>query len=85
MTEIPGPVAARQDSPLRGALWMAATAASFAGAVTVVRYASTELHPFELAFFRSLFATLFVLPLMALWDLTPAPTPYTVPALPVEF
>ena len=64
MTEISGTTAARQDSPLRGALWMAATAVSFAGAVTVVRYASTELHPFELAFFRSLFATLFVLPLM---------------------
>ena len=31
-----------------------------------------------------LFHALFVLPLLALWDLTPAPMPYTVPALQTE-
>ncbi len=45
-------------------MWMTGAALCFAAAVTVVRHASTELHPFEIAFFRSVFATAFVLPLL---------------------
>jgi len=48
--------------PLRGALWMVLAAFSFAAMTTLIRKLSNEIHPFELAFFRSLFGLLFMLP-----------------------
>lgn len=47
---------------LKGALWMVLAAASFAGLTSVIRYMSSDMHPFELAFFRNLFGLLFMLP-----------------------
>jgi drug/metabolite transporter (DMT)-like permease len=48
--------------PLRGALWMVLAAFSFAAMTTLIRKLSNDIHPFELAFFRSLFGLLFMLP-----------------------
>jgi len=48
--------------PLRGALWMVLAAFSFAVMTTLIRKLSNDIHPFELAFFRSLFGLLFMLP-----------------------
>ncbi|NQU58964.1 MAG: DMT family transporter [Rhodospirillales bacterium] len=50
------------SGPLRGALWMVLSAASFAGLTTVIREVSGSMHPFELAFFRNLFGLMFMLP-----------------------
>jgi drug/metabolite transporter (DMT)-like permease len=48
--------------PLRGALWMVFAAFSFAAMTTLIRKLSNDMHPFELAFFRSLFGLLVMLP-----------------------
>jgi len=48
--------------PLRGALWMVLAAFSLAAMTTLIRKLSSDMHPFELAFFRSLFGLLFMLP-----------------------
>lgn len=50
--------------PLRAALLMLASATLFAMMAVVVRLASAELHPFEIAFFRSLFGAMFAAPLL---------------------
>lgn len=50
--------------PLRAALLMLGSATLFALMAVVVRLASAELHPFEIAFFRSLFGALFAAPLL---------------------
>ncbi len=47
---------------VRGALWMTAGAAALAGLSGTIRYVTAELHPFEAAFFRSLFGLAFMLP-----------------------
>ena len=48
--------------PLRGVLWMVLAAFSFAAMTILIRGLSNDIHPFELAFFRSLFGLLFMLP-----------------------
>ena len=47
---------------LRGALLMAAAAACYAILHGSVRYVSSDIHPFEITFFRNLFGFLVVLP-----------------------
>ena len=47
---------------IEGALYMTAAAFCFAAMNAAVREASATLHPLEIAFFRNLFALLFILP-----------------------
>jgi drug/metabolite transporter (DMT)-like permease len=54
--------AARLPASTRGALWMIAGAGFMAGLTGMIRHASAGLHPFEVAFFRSLFGLMFMLP-----------------------
>jgi S-adenosylmethionine uptake transporter len=56
---------ARTPGPMRGALFMLASALSFALMAGVIRHLSGRLHPFEVAFFRNLVS----LVLMAPWVL----------------
>jgi len=44
--------------------WMAASTVFFGLMAVSIRLASSELHPFEIAFFRNLFGALFALPLL---------------------
>ena len=50
---------------VHGALYMTAAAFCFAVMNAVVREASASLHPLQIAFFRNLFALLFILPWLA--------------------
>ncbi|WP_440225685.1 DMT family transporter [Dokdonella sp. MW10] len=50
--------------PARAALMMVVSASFFALMVIAIRYASRDLHAFEIAFFRCLFGALFALPLL---------------------
>jgi drug/metabolite transporter (DMT)-like permease len=50
--------------PLRAALMMIASACLFGLMAIAIRYASRQQHPFEIAFFRSIFGALFALPLV---------------------
>jgi drug/metabolite transporter (DMT)-like permease len=58
------------DSSLRGAVLMVGACAGFAAMMAIVRKVSPEIHPFEAAFFRNLFGTIFILPWIfyAGWD-----------------
>jgi len=47
---------------IRGGLWMAAAAAAFTLMTTLIREAATEVHPFEIAFFRALVNLILMLP-----------------------
>ena len=49
-------------APVRGALWMMGSTASWAVMATLIRYVSDEIHAFEIVFLRSLFGMLFLLP-----------------------
>ncbi len=49
-------------APVRGALWMLFSAASFAVVSGAIRYLAGSIHPFELAFFRTFFLLVFMLP-----------------------
>ena len=49
-------------APIRGALWMMGSTASWAVMATLIRHVSDEMHPFEIVFLRSLFGILFLLP-----------------------
>ena len=49
-------------APVRGALWMIAGAVALSGLTGTIRHVSSELHPFEAAFFRSFFGFVFMLP-----------------------
>ena len=49
-------------APIRGALWMMGSTASWAVMAVLIRYVSDEMHPFEIVFLRSLFGILFLLP-----------------------
>jgi drug/metabolite transporter (DMT)-like permease len=60
-----GGTAARIPDALLGALVMLVAAALLSTMHAMVRHLGAELHPFEIAFFRNLFATLAVLPLVA--------------------
>jgi drug/metabolite transporter (DMT)-like permease len=55
------------SAPVRGALWYSTAGALWAGTGIGVRYLSAELHPFELAFFRSLFGFLWLLLWIVPW------------------
>lgn len=59
------PISKALSGPVRGALWMTLSAAIFALLNGVVRYtADLGLHPFQIAFLRSCFAFLLMLPFM---------------------
>jgi len=47
---------------LRGALWMILAGASFAAMTAVIRHQTSEMNPFQVAFFRNLFGLMFMLP-----------------------
>ncbi|MBI1206218.1 MAG: EamA family transporter [Azospirillum sp.] len=51
-------------APVRGAFWMVLAALLFSLMNGVIRHASTELHPFEVVFFRNLFSLAVMLPLV---------------------
>ncbi|MBT5050444.1 MAG: DMT family transporter [Rhodospirillaceae bacterium] len=48
--------------PVRGALWMMGSMASWACMAAVARYFTGEIHTFEIVFFRSVFGCIFLLP-----------------------
>ena len=52
-------------APILGAAWMLLSGALFAVMISLVRHASAEMHPFEVAFFRNLFGLLFMAPWLA--------------------
>lgn len=66
---VPAPAAA-SPLPLRAALLMVASACLFGLMAIAIRYASRQLHPFEIAFFRCLFGALFALPLLRVHGLS---------------
>lgn len=47
---------------VRGALWMSLSASLMALLATMIRAMSEQIHPFEIAFFRSFIGLLFILP-----------------------
>ena len=47
---------------VEGALWMVTAAALFSVLNLLIRHASTELHPFQVTFFRNFFSLAFMLP-----------------------
>ena len=59
---------------LRGALLMAAAAACYAILHGSVRYISSEIHPFEITFFRNLFGFIVLLPWFVIHGLRPLRT-----------
>lgn len=61
----PPPDASTAPADLRRAIWlMLGSTVLFGSMAVVIRLASSELHPFEIAFFRNLFGFLFALPLL---------------------
>lgn len=52
-------------APVQGALYMIAAAFGFSLMNMLIRVATAELHPFAVAFFRNVFALLFMLPWLA--------------------
>jgi drug/metabolite transporter (DMT)-like permease len=52
------------SSLLRAALLMTASAVLFGFMAVTIRLASSQLHPFEIAFFRNLFGLMFALPIL---------------------
>ncbi len=61
-TEGAGVAPGEHGNVLRGALLMAAAAACYAILHGSVRYISSEIHPFEITFFRNLFGFIVLLP-----------------------
>jgi drug/metabolite transporter (DMT)-like permease len=61
---IPARATETNPLPLRAALMMIASACLFGLMAIAIRYASRQQHPFEIAFFRSVFGALFALPLV---------------------
>lgn len=56
--------AQRHPRPLRGIAWMLLAALGSASMNGLIRSLTSEMHPFELAFFRSFFGLLLLLPLV---------------------
>jgi drug/metabolite transporter (DMT)-like permease len=56
---------ARLSAPVQGALLMVAAALCFSFMNFIIRAVSTELSPIQIAFFRNLFALLFMMPWLA--------------------
>jgi drug/metabolite transporter (DMT)-like permease len=50
------------EAPVRAALLMVGACAGFSAMMAIVRLISTEIHPFEAAFFRNVFGLLYMLP-----------------------
>ncbi len=65
-SDAPAAVRAGIPNPVRGALWILLSCACFSSIAALIRHASTELHPFEIVFFRNLFGLMFMVP----WFLT---------------
>jgi drug/metabolite transporter (DMT)-like permease len=55
---------ARRSAPVQAAFWMVLSALLFSWMGALVRVASSELHPFELAFFRTALALPIMMPLI---------------------
>jgi drug/metabolite transporter (DMT)-like permease len=55
-------VSSRLSAPITAALLMMAAACVFAGMSAIIRHAAQDMHPFEVAFFRSFFGLVFALP-----------------------
>ena len=73
-TEGAGVAPGERGNVLRGALLMAAAAACYAILHGSVRYVSSELHPFEITFFRNLFGLIVLLPWFVVHGLKPLRT-----------
>jgi drug/metabolite transporter (DMT)-like permease len=75
MTTDPTPAPFASPLPLRAVLLMLASASLFAVMAVMIRLASTQLHPFQITFFRSSFGALFALPLLHVhgWQLLHTP------------
>lgn len=54
----------RPPAPVEAVLWMVLSTGIFAAGNVLIRHATTEIHPFEVVFFRNLFSLLFMLPLL---------------------
>jgi drug/metabolite transporter (DMT)-like permease len=54
----------RKDNVPRAVMFMAASTVFFGSMAACIRLASSQLHPFEIAFFRNLFGFVFTLPLL---------------------
>src|SRR5258706_11023898 len=52
----------RLSPPLQAAVWMTFGAIAFAGMSGVIRHLAADMHPFVVAFYRSLFALFWILP-----------------------
>ncbi|HET6545501.1 MAG TPA: DMT family transporter [Rhodanobacteraceae bacterium] len=61
---------AEPHATLRACLLMIASAIFFGLMAITIRFASAQLHPFQIAFFRSLFGAVFALPLVVVHGLT---------------
>ncbi|MFA6986315.1 MAG: DMT family transporter, partial [Arenimonas sp.] len=59
-----GAALVRKDNVPRAVMFMAASTVLFGSMAVCIRLASSELHPFEIAFFRNLFGFVFTLPLL---------------------
>jgi drug/metabolite transporter (DMT)-like permease len=64
----------KRGNVLRGALLMAAAAACYAMMHASVRYLSSDIHPFEITFFRNLFGFIVLLPWFVMHGLQPLRT-----------
>src|SRR5215471_1546085 len=53
---------AKLAPPLQAAVWMTLGAVAFSGMSGVIRHLSADMHPFVVAFYRSLFALFWMLP-----------------------
>ena len=73
-TEGAGVAPGERGNVLRGALLMAAAAACYAILHGSVRYISSEIHPFEITFFRNLFGFIVLLPWFVIYGLRPLRT-----------
>ncbi len=54
----------RQSAVVRGVALMCASTVAFAVMHTLVKHMSSELHPFQIAFFRNIFGLAFLMPLL---------------------
>lgn len=57
-------LARRLSGNVRGALWLLATAAAFSALNGLVKHLGDRIHPFEIAFFRSVFGLILLAPYM---------------------
>lgn len=65
MSVLPSPGRFRLSAPLEAVLWAVLSSAIFSVGNVLIRHVSSEVHPFEVVFFRNLFSLLFLLPWVA--------------------